>query len=264
MSSIQKHKLNLKGGNPYKKLPTYNKKTGKYKINLNDNTYYYRVERYSPDGDKLFRIIDFITLEDEYKTIDCGLIQIDKKTNTANIASLGSDPNCVISKNNNKFKYGDILFQIMIEICKRENINKIYLTDSSNIKCNNHKLNLNFLKTITQGIPHYYKYGFRPTSEIGKNIVESNLKLFLTNPKIDKRQLLKIIMKFSNQTTIKKFIKVLGKIDKEEISIRNFMMLITQDLNNAYYCDLAYGVHEILFLKAGYVSPSSEYELLLS
>jgi hypothetical protein len=62
-----------------------------------------------------------------------------------------------MSNGNVEFKYEDILFQIMINICKKENIRQIELTDNLYRQCGNVNLSLDFLKTMTQGFTHYFK-----------------------------------------------------------------------------------------------------------
>lgn len=158
-----KKNINLIGGNLEEKKDNinydkeYNKEydnnTGNFNIDINDNKYYYRVERYSTGegtkyedtqeiklclisgahqkidnnfiGCKKFKFIDFITIKNKYKgLVDCGSISVDIKNKTATITSLGNDSKCLKSKNNIEFKYGDIMYQIMLHICKKEKIKK--------------------------------------------------------------------------------------------------------------------------------------------
>jgi hypothetical protein len=67
---------------------------------------------------------------------------------------------------NHKFKAGDILMQILIELVKNNNsfdhIKTIELQDNSIKRCYGIGLKLKYLRTITDGIPYYAKFGFRP------------------------------------------------------------------------------------------------------
>ena len=195
------NKIKLVGGEP----KDYNKK---YNIILNGNQYYYNVERYSYVDEKdvkddRFTFIDLITIKDKYKNnIHCGSIAIDTKTKKAIITSLGNSPKCLISNGNVEFKYGDILFQIMINICKKENVRQIELTDNSYRQCcspsldgnlatlGNLNLSLDFLKTMTHCFTHYYKYGFKYKYEPGNQILKENNEHFLTAPTIKANQIL--------------------------------------------------------------------------
>jgi hypothetical protein len=82
-------------------------------------------------------------------------------------------------------------------------MNKIKLHDNSNYKCNGYDLPLIILRTMTHGKPFYSKYGFLPLNynkdnknEYKKNelqIYEDNNKLFKSQPKMTKNELLQII-----------------------------------------------------------------------
>ena len=256
----------LRGGNnKYKEYDkNYDNKTGKYNIIIDDNKYYYRVERYS--GDEDFRIIDIISIKDEYKNnIDCGSIQIDKKQRIATIISLGNSNKCIKSDNKKvKFKYGDIIFQIMMNICKKENLRKIELSDNSNINCSGYSLILNYIKTMTHGIPHYYKYGFKFKLENDNKILNNNYKNYMKDPKINKNDLLEIIKNKGSVNIINHLYKVINKLSKEEISIKKFILLLTQDLENREYCELTNNIYITLYEYGGYKPYySKSYELLL-
>jgi len=144
------NKIKLVCGEPKDYNKKYNNEAGKYNIILNGNQYYYNVQRYSYVDEKdvkddRFTFIDLITIKDKYKNnIHCGSIAIDTKTKKATITSLGNSPKCLISNGNVEFKYGDVLFQIMINICKKENVRQIDLTDNSYRQCGNVNLSLDF------------------------------------------------------------------------------------------------------------------------
>ena len=229
------------------------------------NKYYYRVERYSTgEGtkheDKKIKFIDFITIKDKYKgLVDCGSISIDIKNKSTTITSLGNSPKCLKSKNNVEFKYGDILFQIMLYICKKENIKEIDLTDNSNRKCGNIDLSLDYLKTLTHGFPHYHKYGFKFKYDEDNEILKENYMNYLSNPKITKNKLLSLLKK---KNIDEKIIKSINKLPNEEISIKKFIKLYTLDLTNKENCDLIHKIYIELYKEAGYKLYSTKEYIL--
>ena len=265
LQSSYKSNFTLNGGdnnlNEYEK--TYNNSTGKFNIEIDGDKYYYRVDRYSPDNDKQFKIIDLITIKDKYReNIHCGGIQIDRETKIANILNLGNSNKCLLSTNNTKFKYGYILFQIMIHICKKEKVKKIQLTDNSTITCGKYDLILNILKIITHGHPHYTKYGFRFKDKINNEIMENNYEIFLSNPTINKNELINLIKENANDNIINKLLKVLNKFEGNEVSIKKFVKLLMIDLDNNDYCELIHKIYQKLYLLANYTPLiSSKYEL---
>jgi hypothetical protein len=281
--TVFKKNINLIGGNPkddkidYEKEynKKYNKNTGKFNIDYEGNKYYYRVERYSTgdnesNKDIEFKFIDLITIKDKYKkNIHCGSIAWDIVNNIATITSLGSDSKCIKSKYNIEFKYGDILFQIMLYICKKENIKKLELTDNSYKKCGNKTLNLNYLKTLTHGFTHYHKYGFKFKNSDDNKTLKKNNKIFLTDPKINKDKLMKLIKnKINNNKTIEQVINILDKYEKKYytnvISIKKFVKILTLDLLNIDFCELIDNIYIDLFKFAGYEPYyTKDYELIL-
>jgi len=219
----------------------YNRNTGKFNIDYEGNKYYYRVERYSTgenesDEYNEFKFIDLITIKDKYKkNIHCGSIAWDMVNNIATITNLGSDSKCIKSKDNIEFKYGDILFEIMLYICQKENIKKLELRDNSYKKCVNKTLNLNYLKTQTHGFTHYYKYGFKFKNSDDNETLKNNYKIFLTDPKIKKDKLMTLIKnKINNNKTIEQVINILDQYEKKYntniISIKRFVKILRLDL----------------------------------
>lgn len=268
LQKIYEKNINLMGGNPTEKKDMdydtkfnkeYDNNTGNFNIEFDNNKYYYRVERYSTGEDtkfedKKFKFIDFITIKDKYKgLVDCGSISIDIKNKTATITSLGNDSKCLKSKKNVEFKYGDILYQIMLHICKKEKLKKIELTDNSYRKCGNIELSLDYLKTLTHGFPHYHKYGFKFKYDEDNDTLKENFQNFLNDPKITKKKLSLLLKKKKiNEKTIETINKILGGLPNDEISIKKFVKLYTLDLTNKENCDLIHKIYIFLYKEAGY------------
>lgn len=269
LQNTYKQNINLIGGNPKEKKNVidfendynkeYNNKTGKFNIEIDKHKYYYRVERYSTNEgtkyeDKEFKFIDFITIKDKYKElIDCGSLSIDIKNKMATITSLGNDSKCLKSKDNINFKYGDILYQIMLHICEKENIKKIELTDNSYRKCGNIDLSLDYLKTLTYGFPHYHKYGFKFKYDEDNEILKYNYNNYLNDPKITKKKLLLLFKKKNiDEKIIRSINKAFDKLPNDEISIKKFVKLYTLDLTNIENCDFVHKIYIELYNEAGY------------
>jgi hypothetical protein len=236
----------------------------------NADIFYYNVERYKAIGeDKQYRIIDLVSLQKKNfddNDIPCASIQLNLLDKTANIFSLSSDNRCIKSKQQNViFKYGDIMFQIMLDICKKEGIKYISLIDNSNITCGKYKLNLDVIKTLTQGTTHYIKYGFTFVEKIDIDNYNENKKIFKKNPSINKKILKKIILDANvDKFTTDHLFRVIDKIEHQEISIKKFVLLLTIDLKNENFCKLIYLIYYDLYKIAGYRAYySKNYELLL-
>jgi hypothetical protein len=269
LSKTYERNIILRGGNPKDKKvkidydKEYNKEydnnTGKFNIEIDNNKFYYRVERYSTNEgteyeDKEYKFIDFITIKDKYKgLIDCGSISINIKNKIATITSLDSDSKCLKSKNDVDFKYGDILYQIMLYISKKEKIKRIELTDNSNRKCGDIDLSLDYLKTLTHGFPHYHKYGFKFKYDEDNETLIENYKKYQNDPKITKKKLLSLLKKKNvDEKTIESINKILDKLPNDEISIKKFVKLYTLNLLNKENCDMIHKIYIELYKEAGY------------
>lgn len=188
-----------------------------------------------------------ITIKDK-NFVDCASISINIKNKTATITSLGNSPKCLKSKNNVEFKYGDILFEIILSICKKE----IELTDNSNRKCGDIELSLDYLKTLTHGFPHYHKYGFKFKYDEDNETLKDNYNNYLNNPKIKKKILTLLKKKKIDEKLIESINKVLDKLQNDEISIKKFVKLYTLDLTNKVNCNFIHKIYIELYKEAGY------------
>jgi hypothetical protein len=116
------------------------------------------------------------------------------------IQSISNQDDCIKSEDNRyKYKVGDILMQIIIQLVKEKklfsHIKQIELTDISKKMCYGIGLQLIYLRTITHGIPYYAKYGFRPNNEEDYDIFKYNRNNFKLNKTITNDKLLQIIEK---------------------------------------------------------------------
>ncbi len=274
---ISDNKINIikskiyKGGEVIKNTYDKNKlnQTNKEIIIIDSSEYYYNVEKYNLLNDNENLMIDIVSIKKkEYNKNDdiCGSIQINKNTQVANIIGLGNEYECIKLKNcNNEYKNGssilrpqtcyarNIIFQIMLDICKKENITQINLTDNSYKKCRG-------LETMTVGKTHYMKYGFKFKKKSETNRYEYNKKLFDSDPTINKTELINLILSTQTDIGVKKYLfDILNAMNVENISIKNFLLLLMskKDPNNnkvedVNYCRLIYDIYDILFEKAGY------------
>jgi hypothetical protein len=159
------------------------------KINIDD------VKMKENPNKKTISFIKFNSIKDErgdYKENDhCGVLIIDYLKKTSTIQSLTNYTNCVKCLTNNEifFKIGDILTQLMIIMSIKNNLKYIFLTDNSYLLCKKSKMQLIHLRTMTHGKPYYLKYGFVPTDEIEKKILNDNLINFKKNISLKKEEL---------------------------------------------------------------------------
>ena len=171
-----KHKNNLYGGNL----------SGKNDFTLTSK-YSVLIDEYNDTLDDNKKYINFIKLnatKDErgdYKEDDhCAVLIIDTIKNKATIQSLNNYKDCLKCKiGNEDFKIGDILMHIILSLCKKENIKKIILTDTSYFLCGNDKITLMYLRTLTKGEPYYCKFGFTPKYEDDIKVWNYNKKKFI-------------------------------------------------------------------------------------
>jgi hypothetical protein len=191
----------------------------KHNINLKDGkTYYYNINDIQPIGKSKYKML-FMTFDD---INECACLTYGKKesNNTVlRIDGIKSFDECIFCKDKkHKFKSGDILMQIILELVKNNpqfsHIDKIELADSSQKQCYDIGLKLIYLRTITHGIPYYAKFGFRPVLKTDyEDVFVHNKNNFKLNKTMIRDELLKIINKkkrnMSDKTynVYKKYIK---------------------------------------------------------
>ena len=268
-------------------------------VYLDKNKYQVRLYKYTEKDDKNFKTINFIKIESklqedgEFSNCDyCAVLIIDTKNKESNIQSVSNYKDCIkcYYENNKMYKIGDILIQVMISMSINKKMEKINLHDNSNYKCNGYNLPLIILRTMTHGKPFYAKYGFLPLDhnktdekDYKKNelqIYEDNKKLFRTQPKMTKNEMLKIIYytKFdkNKDKNMLNYINniVIPRLNENNNIISNFLndiisdSLIYQEFiynknnksiqkdNNVIYlssaCELLDNILMVIYLKCGY------------
>jgi len=179
---------------------------------LDKNKYQIKIYKYIDPNEKNYKTMNFLKIESVLQENGvfsngdhCAILILDTKINESNIQSVNNYKDCIkcYDDKNNMYKIGDILVQVMIYMSINKGMKKINLHDNSHYKCHKHSIPLINLRTMTHGIPLYSKYGFKPINhnkEKGNiyskdelQIYTDNKKIFLTNPKMSKKELLKII-----------------------------------------------------------------------
>ena len=138
------------------------------KYTINNKKYYVDIEKCLIEDDKKNEYqISFFSLNNS--NMPCGIMLINTKTKEAIIQDITSSEYCVVDENNNDIKKkGFIIMNIMINICKKNGILKIKLTDNSFYMCKNIKIQLIYARTLTHGLPYYTKNGFIPINEYNR------------------------------------------------------------------------------------------------
>ena len=165
------------------------------------------IEQFEIDGHHNDVDIQRIITEDKYGRIlhiyisspvnidnRCAVMFIDGDTNIAHLNSLNVHDNCIVEKVITdpvgmeltvKKRIGTKLIRIMVQICEKEKVKRIELTDNSYVTCDGGgTMQLKYLHTLTQGVPWYYKFGFVPIDDKNKEIMEYNynkMRNYVTN-----------------------------------------------------------------------------------
>ncbi len=158
-----------------------------------------------------------------------------------------SDEYIKCSDPKHKFKSGDILVQILIKLVETNeafsHINYIELQDNSMKRCYGIGIPLKYLRTITDGMPYYSKFGFKPKEKSDNITFIKNKEIFNKTPtlsgtsvnkifssvKVDSQKLyshykLHFFQYINSHTTVDigKFIRKMISLDEEKnYSIEN-------------------------------------------
>ena len=254
---------NLEGGKKYD-----------LELKINNQKYQVHIDQYSDTLDKNVKIINFIKFNaelderGEYKEDDhCGILIFDKQQETATIQSINNYTECIKCIESAKpFKVGDVLMQIMMIVSLRKNIKKIFLTDNSYLMCANSKIALIHLRTITQGMPFYTKYGFIPTYEDEYKIFRDNKKIFQKKPSLTKEEIINLLYyrKFDEKRN-KNIIDYINNILIPRLKKNN---LVSEFINNIINdrkkegCTILNNIYMKIYDKIGYtVYDNRHFEL---
>ncbi len=146
--------------------------------------------------------IYYYNLDNE--SITCGVIQINEKTKKAFITGLSNFQGCLMC-DDKKFKYktGEMLMQLMLQLCVKKKIISIKTTDNSKIDCKglNDKFELIYLRTMTHGEPYYIKFGFVPYNVEDQKIYDVNKKIFNTAT-VNTQKITAILNFFKNENNV--------------------------------------------------------------
>jgi hypothetical protein len=261
-----------------------------YNIKLKDNKkYYYDVEQITSKNNKQHKIC-FVNIRDNninclcftFHTKETGITELE-------LNDLNASEDCILCEEKNfKFKIGmsdkisdlehivdtgDVLMQIFLELIHNnkefKHIKTIILSDNSTKKCYGYGIKLKYLKTITDGIPYYAKYGFRPYYNDDLETFRYNREHYTKNILIDKNVLINIFNKLKNEynksayKTYKKHIRqnlnIHNKINpalllKKMMSIENEKFedyTITNDDKNGF-CEIINMTIKKIFTACGY------------
>jgi hypothetical protein len=272
----------------YKQLQggSYDKKYD-FTINEQKISIYTKIDNYKkvwmnqPDIETTFesengKKISYHILNPENNTT-CAFLIINKEKKKAYISLIYGDDGCVYGKNFEiKTKIGTILLQAIIELCKHKKIKEIYLNDESTYFCNKpekeYKITLFKARTLIEGIPWYYKFGFRCNSDKEHKMILFNQELHsyiltkdLLELKIDFVDMIKDVLfdkyKFDNLNIESKKIiyKEIKKLfnDYQDKSFGSFCKVL-----NEKYCEIFYNIYEDIFEKLGYKYIDKAYMIL--
>ena len=224
ISTITKHKLKFKIKNRFditSKYKNHDMRGGEtYEIELKDGkTYYYNINNIEPISKTKYKMM-FMTFDDINECACLTFGKKDSKNTVLRIDGIKTFDECILCKDKkHKFKSGDILMQIILELVKNNSefshIDKIELADASQKKCYDISLKLIYLRTMTHGIPYYAKYGFRPILKTDyKDVFVYNRNNFKLNKTMTRDEILSIIKKNKidiNESTYKSYNKYIKK-----------------------------------------------------
>jgi hypothetical protein len=175
-------------------------------INIQNNTFEYHIQKISFDDNK--KRLCFLNINETSDYCACLLYSSKSSGNTIlRIEGIFNGSDCVKCKNPKyKFKVGNILMLIILKLINESSvfshIKQIELSDTSQLNCNNFGLQLKYLKTITDGIPFYAKYGFRPLNSNDYDIFKFNRENYKLNKQLNNNQIFQIITEIKLEQNI--------------------------------------------------------------
>ena len=211
-----------------------------------DKTYYYDVRQITSDDNNKHRIC-FVNIRHIKNNCLCFTYH-SKETGitTMELNDLNATEDCIAcGDKKNKFKIGDILMQIFLELIRTndefKHIKSITLQDNSTKKCYGYGIQLKYLKTITDGIPYYAKYNFRPIYVEDVERFRYNRNRYKRNVVLDNKILIKILDNMEKEKNIsaysvyKKYLKD-KLIEQEKINpsilLKKMMSIETENFDD--------------------------------
>lgn len=236
-----------------------------------------------PDIDQKFesengKKISYHILNPENDTT-CAFLVINEEKKKAYISMIYGDYGCVYRKEYEiKTKIGTLLLQAIIELCKHKKIKEIYLNDESTYYCNKsekeYRITLFKARTLIEGIPWYYKFGFRCDSDKEHDMILFNQEL---HSYLLTKDLLPIQLNINFMELIKDILFHKYKFENLSIESKRMIYKDIKQLFNEYqdksfgsfckvlnekYCELFYYIYEDIFDKLGYKYIDKAYMIL--
>jgi hypothetical protein len=197
------------------------------KLKLNDGLKYeFYLDEITPENSELNRMC-FMSNSLSYDCL-CILYGTPKSGDTTMIIeSVLSNNECVKCEDKTvKIKPGDILMQILLKLLKLDpnfsHIKNIELSDTSKKSCYDIGIGLKYLRTITNGIPYYAKFGFRPKLNGDYETFQHNRNNYKKNKTISSDDLLSIIEDMKNnmkENTYDVYLKYIKKYIRDNKNI---------------------------------------------
>ena len=216
--------------------------------------------------------ISYYILNPENDTT-CAFLVINEEKKKAYISIIYGDD---IKEYEIKTKIRTLLLQYIIELCKNNSIKEIYLNDESTYHCNEpekkYRISLFKARTLIEGIPWYYNFGFIYREDREHDMILFNQELHsylltknLYELQINVIELIKVVLsdknKFENlsiesKRMMYKDIKQLFN-EYQDKSFGSFCKVL-----NEKYCELFYYIYEDIFDKLGYKYIDKAYMIL--
>jgi hypothetical protein len=197
---------------------------------------------------------------------DCGSLIINQDKNVAYISLLYNTPGCVATETGDVVRdgIGTKLLNIMIEWCKLRKVTEIYLDDESRYHCKtkNFVPAIDLLKahTMFDGVPWYFKFGFRFKDKSFDDKVHHNQQLNaqLKTSSVDKKDLMRVIKRSMKENLIytsKEYEDIVKLYDNlKDRPFGEFVKVLQRD-----HCDVFAYVHSTLYDAIGYINYEGFY-----
>ena len=187
-----------------------------------DNKYTYNTIELDYEDDKK---ITLVTINDEYE--DCGSFIFNISSQTASITQLTNNNKCIKCKNSLTYKVGEIIMQIMLDLCfNKYDAVHVELTDESFMMCNATKFYTLKMRTLTHGDSYYTKFGFKFKHSVEKEIFIHNKTIFKNNPILSYAQMMLVIDKVKGNENIILVKQIIELMTDEIIEVKKYVKKI--------------------------------------